>query len=51
MLKPIKGLRFYTFWLADDVFEPNKAKPNSVFLFDGVICDKQNNIIFLYEKT
>lgn len=44
MLKPIRGLGYYTFSLNHDVIPPNMAKPNSIFIFDDVICDKQNNI-------
>lgn len=44
ILKPIKGLGYYTFSSNEAVIPPNKAKRNSVFIFDDVICDKQNNI-------
>lgn len=44
ILKPIKGMGYYTFSSNDDVIPPSKAKPNSVFIFDDIICDKQNNI-------
>lgn len=44
ILKPIKGLGYHTFNTSDEVIEPNEAKPNSIFIFDDVICDKQNNI-------
>lgn len=35
---------YHTFSSNDDVIPPSKAKPNSVFIFDDVICDRQNNI-------
>lgn len=44
VLKPIKGLGYYTFSENDDVVSPDKAKPHSVILFDDIACDKQNNI-------
>lgn len=44
ILRPIQGLGYYTFSLNDDVIPLNKAKSNSIFIFDDVICDKQNNI-------
>lgn len=44
ILKPIKDMGYYTFSLNDDVIPLNKAKNNSIFIFDDVICDKQNNI-------
>lgn len=44
ILKPIKGLGYYTFSSNDDVIPPSRAKPNSIMIFDDVLCDKQNNI-------
>lgn len=44
ILKPIQGMGYYTFSLNDDVIPLNKTKRNSIFIFDDVICDKQNNI-------
>lgn len=44
VLKPIKGLGYHTFSCNDDVIHPSKAKPNSIMIFDDVLCDKQNNI-------
>lgn len=44
ILAPIDGMGFYTYSTSDEVIEPKNAKPNSIFIFDDVICDKQNNI-------
>lgn len=44
ILKPIKGMGYYTFSANDQVIPPSKAKPNSIIIFDDVICDNQNNI-------
>lgn len=44
ILKPIKGLGYYAFSSNDDVIHPSMAKPNSIMIFDDVLCDKQNNI-------
>lgn len=44
ILKPIQGMGYHTFSLNEDVIPPNEAKPNSIFIFDDVICDKQNKI-------
>lgn len=44
ILKPIKGLGFFKFSSSDDVIPPSDAKPNSIFIFDDIICDKQDNI-------
>lgn len=44
VLSPINGLGYYTFSDNCDVISPEEAKPNSIFIFDDVACDKQNNI-------
>lgn len=44
ILKPIKGMGYHTFSSNDEVIPPTKAKPNSIMIFDDVICDKQDNI-------
>lgn len=45
MLSPIKGIGFHTYTSTDDVFAPNEAKRNSVFIFDDVICEKSQNCV------
>ena len=44
VIAPIAGLGFYEFANNDDVIPPEEAKPDSIFIFDDVACDKQNNI-------
>lgn len=44
VLSPIRGLGFYTFDSRIDIMEPSDARPNSVFIFDDVICEKQDVI-------
>lgn len=44
ILRPIAGLGFYTFSSNDDIISPSEAKPNFIFIFDDIICDKQNHI-------
>ena len=44
VITSIKGMGFYTFSNNNDVIPPEKSKPNSVFIFDDVACDKQDNI-------
>lgn len=45
ILEPIKGIGFYAFASSEKVIAPNQAKKNSVFIFDDVISDKnQENI-------
>ena len=35
---------YYTFTNNSDVMQPDKAKKNSIMIFDDVACEKQNNI-------
>lgn len=44
MLSSIKGIGLYMFSSNDSVVPLEKVKPNSIFIFDDVICDKQDNI-------
>lgn len=45
MLKPIKSIGFHPFSSSDKVIAPSQAKKNSIFIFDDVISDKnQENI-------
>lgn len=44
LLKPIKGIAFESFNNNDEIIPPVQAKSNSIFIFDDVICDKQNII-------
>lgn len=42
IMKSIDGLGFYTFCDTSNIMEPSEAKINSIFIFDDVICEKQN---------
>jgi len=44
LIKPTKGMGYYTFSQNDEVLPPAKAKENSIMIFDDVTCEKQNNI-------
>lgn len=44
VLSSIKGMGCYLFSSNDEVVPIENVKPNSVFIFDDVICDKQNNM-------
>lgn len=44
VLAPIDGLGFYTFSNNTDIMEPSKALPDSIFVFDDVICENQDVI-------
>lgn len=44
LVSPISELGYYTFSNNIDVIPLEEVKPNSIFIFDDVACDKQNNI-------
>lgn len=44
LLRPIKGIGFYSFNASDNILQPSEAKPNSIFIFDDVACDNQDVI-------
>lgn len=44
ILTPIKGLGFYAYDSNVSIMEPSEAKPDSVFIFDDVVCEKQDII-------
>lgn len=49
MLEPIDGISFQAFSASEQVIAPSEAKPNSIFIFDDVICDKnQENMKNFY---
>lgn len=44
LISSVKGMGLYTFSDHEDVLSPDKAKANSIMIFDDVACEKQNNI-------
>lgn len=44
LLSNIKEIGFFMFSSNEEVIPPEQAKPNSIFIFDDVITQKQNNI-------
>lgn len=44
IISSIAGLGYYTFSNNCDVISPEEAKQNSVFIFDDVACEKQDNV-------
>lgn len=44
LLESIKGIGCFMFSPNDSVIPLENVKPNSIFIFDDVICDKQDNI-------
>jgi hypothetical protein len=43
-MKDIEEVSYETFCNTSEVVSPEEAKINSVFIFDDVICDKQENM-------
>ena len=44
ILKLVDGLQYHPFDDNDDVVPPNEARPNSIFVFDDIACEKQMNM-------
>lgn len=44
LLNSVEEIGCYMFACSDDVIPIEEVKPNSIFIFDDVICEKQNNI-------
>lgn len=40
-----KEIGYYTFDESSSVLHPNKAKPNSIMIFDDIACEKHENIL------
>lgn len=44
LIKSINGMEYNEFSNNCEIITPSEAKRNSIFIFDDVACDKQNNI-------
>lgn len=44
VMRGVDEVGFYQYNNGDDVMEPNKAKPYSIFIFDDISCEKQDTI-------
>ena len=44
VLNLVKGVKYFAFGENDEVIDPNESNPNSIFIFDDVICDRQDKI-------
>jgi hypothetical protein len=44
VLKRVKGVGFFKYSENEEVIKPCDARNNSIFIFDDIICDKQNNV-------
>lgn len=48
LIEPIKGVNYLSFNEHDLVVSPDKARSNSVFIFDDIACEKQDNVKAFY---
>lgn len=44
VLESVDGVEYFPFNENEQVVPPNEAQPNSIFIFDDVACEKQDNI-------
>lgn len=44
VLRRVPGVNFLKYNENEQVLNPNRAKPNSVIIFDDIACEKQNNV-------
>ena len=44
VLNDVDGLEYFPFSEHEEVVSPSHAKPNSVFIFDDIACEKQDNV-------
>lgn len=42
ILGEIKGIGYYEFSSRDETMPPNEVKPNSIYIFDDIQCNKEN---------
>lgn len=45
ILSDIEGIEYYSFKHNENIIAPEETNPNSIMIFDDVICEKQNNIV------
>lgn len=48
LFQPLHGIEYNEFASADELIEPESIKPNSIVIFDDVICEKNQYIIQKY---
>lgn len=44
IFKNLKSIGYYTFSEGSKIISPDKAKPNSIFVFDDIACEKHDQI-------
>lgn len=48
LFQPLQGIEYHEFSAADELVEPKDVKPNSIVIFDDVICEKNQDIVRKY---
>lgn len=48
LFRPLHGIGYNQFSTCDELIEPKNVKPNSIIIFDDVICEKNQDIIKQY---
>lgn len=48
VLKQVKGVRYFPFEVNEDIIDLQDVRENSIFIFDDVVCDKQDRIREFY---
>ena len=48
LLEPLEGINYYSFCDHELVISPDKAKPNSIMIFDDISCEKEDNVRVFY---
>lgn len=48
LVQPIDGIEYFPFSEHELVVSPQEAKANSIFIFDDISCEKQDNIKAFY---
>ena len=44
VLNDVEGVEYFPFSDREQVLPPGKAKPNSIFIFDDIACEKQDSV-------
>lgn len=48
LVEPIEGIEYLPFGEHSLVISPDQARPNSIFVFDDIACEKQDNVKAFY---
>lgn len=48
LFQPLRHIEYHEFSSADEMIEPTDVRPNSIIIFDDVICEKNQDVIRKY---